>query len=547
MNKDVSKPFQRFWALLRPDRRDIRDIYLFAIVGGVLSLGLPLGIQAIINFVQAGKVSTSWFLLVGLVVLAIGFSGFMNIAQLRITENLQQRIFSRSALEFATRIPSIQLKELLSRYAPEWTNRFFDTLTIQKGMSKLLIDFTAASLQILFGLILLSFYHPFFIIFGFALLLLLIFIFRLTAKRGFVSSLEESKYKYKVANWLEEIARNRNSFKFLGQRGILLSRTDTYLQGYLKARETHFKILVQQYKYLIGFKVLIALALLIIGGLLVLTQQMNIGQFVAAEIIIVLVLNSVEKLIVSLEIVYDVLTAIEKIGEVTDLALEPNDGMQFEANSENLSVSFQEVSYQTSWSKTLLFENLNLELEAGKSYLLLDPEGHRSQSLFLLISAITEPRTGSVLINGIPTSNIQVNSLRRHIATCLKQDHLIYGSVLDNLTMGRDISNNEIITLCEQLELSPLILNLQDGYETILNPEAGALNRSMVTLILIARALLSKPLLLLWDTQYQHLTEIQQNKVFDYIKNHCACTFILSATADQLKDKVSKVFLLTDQ
>ena len=190
MNKDVSKPFQRFWALLSPDRRDIRDIYLFAIVGGILSLGLPLGIQAIINFVQAGKVSTSWFLLVGLVVLAIGFSGFMNIAQLRITENLQQRIFSRSALEFATRIPSIQLKELLTRYAPEWTNRFFDTLTIQKGMSKLLIDFTAASLQILFGLILLSFYHPFFIIFGFALLLLLIFIFRLTAKRGFVSSLE---------------------------------------------------------------------------------------------------------------------------------------------------------------------------------------------------------------------------------------------------------------------------------------------------------------------------------------------------------------------
>ena len=70
MNKDVSKPFQRFWALLRPDRRDIRDIYLFAIVGGVLSLGLPLGIQAIINFVQAGvssfinceKVNRAYFL-----------------------------------------------------------------------------------------------------------------------------------------------------------------------------------------------------------------------------------------------------------------------------------------------------------------------------------------------------------------------------------------------------------------------------------------------------------------------------------------------------
>ncbi len=546
MNNDVSKPFQRFWAILKPDQRDIRDIYLFAIVGGVLSLGLPLGIQAIINFVQAGKVSTSWFLLVGLVVLAIGFSGFMNIAQLRITENLQQRIFSRSALEFATRIPSIQLKELLTRYAPEWTNRFFDTLTIQKGISKLLIDFTAASLQILFGLILLSFYHPFFIIFGFALLLLLIFIFRLTAKRGFVSSLEESKYKYKVANWLEEIARNRISFKFLGQRGILLKRTDNYLQGYLKARESHFKVLVQQYKYLIGFKVLIALALLIIGGLLVLSQQMNIGQFVAAEIIIVLVLNSVEKLIVSLEVVYDVLTAIEKIGEVTDLALESNEGMDFQPEGQHLSVTFQNVSYQTSWSKTLLFEKLNIVLEGGKTYLIHDPEGHKSQSVFLLISGITEPRSGSVLINDIPTTNIQVKSLRKYIATCLKQDHLIYGSVLDNITMGRSIPNNEVIAICEQLGLAPLILNLQEGYETILNPEAGALNRSMVTLILIARALLSKPLLLLWDTHYQHLTQIQQTKVFGYIENNCKCTVILSATNETLHNQVSNLLHLAE-
>lgn len=546
MTHDVSKPFQRFWALLKPDSRDIRDIYLFAIVGGILSLGLPLGIQAIINFVQAGKVSTSWFLLVGLVVLAIGFTGFMNIAQLRITENLQQRIFSRSALEFATRIPSIQLKELLLRYAPEWTNRFFDTLTIQKGISKLLIDFTAASLQIVFGLVLLSFYHPFFIIFGIALLLLLLFIFRLTAKRGFTSSLEESKYKYKVANWLEEIARNRISFKFLGQNGILLNRTDNYLQGYLKARETHFKVLVQQYKYLIAFKVLIALTLLIIGGLLVLSQQMNIGQFVAAEIIIVLVLNSVEKLIVSLEVVYDVFTAIEKIGEVTDLVLEANEGMEFELNQKALAVSFQDVSYRTSWSKTLLFEQLNFDLKAGESYLLWDPEGHRSQSVFLLIAAITEPLLGAVLIDGVPASNYKVNSLRKHIATCLKQDHLIYGTVLENLLMGRDIPNHEVIDLCEQLGLAPLILNLQDGYQTLLNPEAGALNRSMVTLILIGRALLSKPKLMLWDTHYQFLTPSQQEKVFELFNRAEKCTLLLSGTSDQLKHKVTKVISLTD-
>lgn len=545
MNKDVNKPFERFWALLKPDRKDIQDIYLFAIVGGILSLGLPLGIQAIINFVQAGKVSTSWFLLVGLVVLAIGFSGYMNIAQMRITENLQQRIFTRSALEFATRIPSIQIRELLMRYAPEWTNRFFDTLTIQKGISKLLIDFTAASLQILFGLILLSFYHPFFIIFGFALLLLLLFIFRLTARRGLTSSLEESKYKYKVANWLEEISRNRMSFKFLGNNGILLQKTDGYLSGYLKARERHFKVLVQQYKYLIGFKVLIALALLIIGGLLVLTQQMNIGQFVAAEIIIVLVLNSVEKLIVSLEVVYDVLTAIEKIGEVTDLALEKTDGLDFAHQDKGIQVSFQQVSYQTSWSNESILKEFSLELDPAKTYLFVDKEGQRSQVLFLLLGATAEPLNGQVLINGFPTTNIKTAQLRKQIATCIRQDHLIYGTVYENLSMGRNIANADLIALSEKVGLAPLVLQLKEGYQTVLNPEAGSLNSSMVTLILLCRALLSRPSLLLWDMHYQFLPPALQDRVFAHLNEDTSCTVILSATSNLQQPFVNEVIELS--
>jgi ABC-type bacteriocin/lantibiotic exporter with double-glycine peptidase domain len=528
MNKDVSKPYERFWALLKPDSKDISDIYLFAIIGGVLSLGLPLGIQAIINFIQAGKVSTSWFLLVGLVVSAIGFSGYMNIAQLRITENLQQRIFTRSALEFATRLPKIQLRELLLRYAPEWTNRFFDTLTIQKGISKLLIDFTAATLQILFGLILLSFYHPFFIIFGFALLLLLAFIFRMTARRGFVTSLDESKYKYKVANWLEEIARNRLTFKHLGNNGILLKRSDTYLQGYLKSRDAHFKVLVQQYIYLIGFKVLIALALLIIGGLLVLNQQMNIGQFVAAEIIIVLVLNSVEKLIVSLEMVYDVLTAIEKIGEITDLPLDSEEGVIVQ-KSEALSVEIQHLEYQTSWSQLPLLSNLSCRFEAGKFYHIQDFEGNQAQGLFLMITAMALPNKGKVLINGIPTSNLNAASLRSQIASLSHHDQLIYGTVLENIQMGRDFTIEQIIDLAVAVGLDQKVLELSDAYQTILNPEASTLDRQLITQVILCRALIAQPALLLWDTHTHYLSNASLEKVLVHFNASFKGTVLLAS------------------
>lgn len=532
MNKDITKPYERFWALLKPDRKDISDIYLFAIIGGLLSLGLPLGIQAIINFIQAGKVSTSWFLLVGLVVAAIGFSGFMNIAQLRITENLQQRIFTRSALEFATRMPRVQFKELLLRYAPEWTNRFFDTLTIQKGISKLLIDFTAATLQIFFGLILLSFYHPFFIIFGFALLLLLALIFRMTAKKGFVTSLDESKYKYKVANWLEEIARNRMTFKHLGNNGILLKQTDGYLQGYLKSRDAHFKILVQQYKYLIGFKVLIALALLIIGGLLVLNQQMNIGQFVAAEIIIVLVLNSVEKLIVSLEMVYDVLTAIEKIGEITDLRLDHQDGLVIETAS-SFSIELDQLSYQTNWNNTPLLQNLSCSLNAGGSYYMGDKQGNQIQGIFLLICAMSYPTSGQIRINGIPTTNLNPEPLRKRIASLSYHDHLIFGSVIENIQMGRSFDTAQIIALAESVGLVPYVLNLKDAYQTVLNPEAGTLDRQLVTLVLLCRALLDQPAVLLWDLQTHYLSDTNLKLVLTYFKDHFKGTLLLASS--QLK------------
>jgi len=528
MNNDVTKPFDRFWALLKPDSKDISDIYLFAIIGGVLSLGLPLGIQAIINFIQAGKVSTSWFLLVGLVVSAIGFSGYMNIAQLRITENLQQRIFARSSLEFATRIPKIQLRELLMRYAPEWTNRFFDTLTIQKGISKLLIDFTAASLQIIFGLILLSFYHPFFIIFGFALLILLALIFRMTAKRGFVTSLAESKYKYKVANWLEEVARNRMTFKHLGSNGILLKRTDDYLQGYLKSRDAHFKVLMQQYIYLIGFKVLIALALLIIGGLLVLNQQMNIGQFVAAEIIIVLVLNSVEKLIVSLEMVYDVLTAIEKIGEITDLPLDAQEGLIMQ-QTEAFTIEIDQLEYLTTWSHTPLLSNLSCRFEAGKFYHIQDFKGNQAQGLFLMITAMALPNKGQVLINGVPTSNLHPEKLRSQIASLSYHDQLIYGTVLDNIVMGRNFTIEQVTEVATAIGLNQHVFALTDAYQTVLNPEASTLDRQLITLIILCRALIAKPAVLLWDTHIHYLPNHELELVLNHLQQNFKGTVLMAS------------------
>ena len=205
-------PVQRFWRLLAPDKREVRNVYVYALFAGLVNLSLPLGIQAIINLIQGGRVSTAWLVLVFVVVFGIAVVGILQVQQMRIVENLQQRIFSRAAFEFAYRIPRIRTDVIYNHYGPELMNRFFDVLTVQKGLSKILIDFSVASLQVILGLVLLSLYHPFFIAFGVVLVALVGLIFLFTAKRGLTTSLQESKYKYAAyTGWRRSPARPRPS------------------------------------------------------------------------------------------------------------------------------------------------------------------------------------------------------------------------------------------------------------------------------------------------------------------------------------------------
>ncbi|NNK87733.1 MAG: ABC transporter ATP-binding protein, partial [Flavobacteriaceae bacterium] len=268
-------PWQRFVGIIQLEKRDILQVFYYAIFSGLVALTLPLGIQAIINLIQGAQISTSWIVLVIVVTIGVAFAGLLQIMQLRIIETIQQRIFTRASFEFTYRFPKIKMMQLRNYYPPELANRFFDTLSVQKGLSKILIDVPAAGLQVVFALILLSFYHPFFIIFGILLLLLIYLVFKFTARKGMQTSLAESRNKYKVAHWIQEVARAVISFKLSGKTNLAVAKNDELVSDYLDARESHFRILMLQFTQMIAFKVVATAGLLIIGGALVLSQEMN--------------------------------------------------------------------------------------------------------------------------------------------------------------------------------------------------------------------------------------------------------------------------------
>jgi ABC-type bacteriocin/lantibiotic exporter with double-glycine peptidase domain len=426
-------PLQRFFSLLKLDKKDISQIFFYAIFSGLVSLSLPLGIQAIINLIQSGRVSVSWIVLVIIVVIGVTLVGILSLMQLRITENLQQKIFVRSSFEFSYRLPKIKFEELYNQYPPELANRFFDTLTIQKGTSKLLIDFSTALLQIIFGIVLLSLYHPFFIFFGIFLLLLLYSIFKFSYHSGLSTSLKESKYKYKVVSWLQEIARNNFSFRKENNFEFALSKNNQLVSGYLENREKHFKVIKRQFIQLIIFKVIITAGLLLIGGFLVLNQQMNIGQFVAAEIIILLVINSVEKIVVGLETFYDVLTSIEKIGLITDLKTEESNSKEQNYCFSNITLETENLKFKFPDSNNYTIENISLKIEPSEKIVLEGENGSGKTTLIRILSGLLEPSSGSFYINDDTYRKIDLNQYRSHIGTIIHGETPFEGTILENI------------------------------------------------------------------------------------------------------------------
>ena len=479
-DKKIS-PESRFWRLLKPDKREIRNIYVYAVFNGLINLSLPLGIQAIVNFIQGGRVSTSWIVLVSIVVLGIGATGVLQIFQLRITETLQQKIFTRAALEFSYRIPRIKMEAIYKHYAPELMNRFFDTMSVQKGLAKIIVDFSSAILQVTFGLILLSLYHPFFILFSAVLSFLIYIIFRVTWKKGLETSLDESKEKYKVAHWLEELARTHITFKLAGSTDLPMKNADKKISKYITERENHFKILVKQYSGMVLFKVLVAIGLLAIGGMLVMSQQMNIGQFVAAEIIILLIMASVEKLVLNLETIYDVLTSLEKIGQVTDLDLESDIGFPLDQDGQGMEINLEKVNFNYPGTTFKSLRQVSLNINPGERILLAGGNGSGKTTLLYILAGLYEINDGLLQFNGKSWRTLNLESLRSSIGDFLSHEQLFEASIQENITMGReDITEENLRWAITNLKLESFINSQDQGLNTMVDPEGKRFSGSVI-------------------------------------------------------------------
>lgn len=496
------KTFQRFLSLLKSEKREIGYIYIYAVISGIIGLSLPLGIQSIIGFVSSGQVSTSVVVLISFIILGIVITGGLQVMQLSLVEHIQQRLFAKTAFEFAFRIPKIRIESVLKFYPPELMNRFFDIITLQKGLAKILLEFSAALLQIILGLILLSLYHSSFIFFGVFLVTILILIIRYTGPKGLNTSLNESKYKYMVANWLEEIAKSLSTFKLAGYSNLPMEKTDYYVSNYLHARKSHFRVLITQYLSFVAFKTLITGGLLILGCILLIEKKINIGQFVASEIIIILIMNAVEKIIIQLDTVYDVLTSIEKIGTVTDLPIEIHKGVNIQesVNGQGLSLKIRNLKYKYPAEPGYILKGIDLDVNPSERICISGYSSSGKTTFINIVLGFLTSYEGVVTFNNISLRNINKNSLINLIGDNVSQEDLFDGTILENITLGRiNVKLEDVLWAIECVGLSDFVQTQNDGlYTTLINGRLG-ISESVARKIIIARGIVTKPKILILE------------------------------------------------
>jgi ABC-type bacteriocin/lantibiotic exporter with double-glycine peptidase domain len=529
--------------LVKDERKEIINIYFYAMFSGLIQLSLPIGIQAIIGFVMGATMVTSIYVLIFFIVLGVFLVGVLQINQMRIIERIQQKIFVKNGIDIAEKIPSFDLIAIDSYYLPEKINRFFDIQNIQKGFSKLLLEIPVASIQILFGMILLSLYHPLFIIFSLVLILLLILIFRLTTKKGLQTSIEESENKYKFVAWLQEMGRVIKSLKFSQGTHLNLTKSDYHLTKYVQSRTSHFNVLLMQFKSLVLFKVSITALMLLLGTYLLFEQKINVGQFVAAEIVILLIINALEKLIVSLEYIYDIITGLEKVHTLKNFPLEEDGSMEFKKS--DVAIEFDKVSFGYSDNNYVL-HNFSTTINPNSITCITGEENSGKSTLLKLLTCNYRKFSGMILLNDLPLLNYDLQSLRSNTGVMLNEQDIFEGTLFDNITLGKNIGIDDIVKLAKSLNIHGMLLTFPKSFETKISPIGNRLPSSIIKKILLLRAFIHQPRLLILEEPWLGLddeTKLSiQNYLLDISKNR---TIVIATNDKDFSTKCNKVINLT--
>jgi putative ABC transport system ATP-binding protein len=502
--------------LLQPEWADIRSIVLFAFTIGLLALATPITVEALVNTIAFGGILQPVVVIASILFACLSFANVLVALQNYLVELIQRRLFVRVVADLAHRLSRVKVEAFDGQHGPELVNRFFDVLTVQKVTASLLLDGVGIILSTVIGMVVLAFYHP--LLLGFDLLLiftisLLVFVLGRGAIR---TAIAESRAKYAVAGWLEEMARHTQAFRVQTGQRFALDRADTLATQYIKARQAHFHVLMRQIIFALILQTFSSVALLGLGGWLVIVGQLTLGQLVAAELIIAVVVGSLAKAGKHFEGYYDLMAAVDKLGHLMDLPLERRDGENLPAISGGVGIALRKLSFHHSTGREV-FRDLDWTIAPGERVAVYGPGGAGKSTLVDLLIGLREPTHGQIDFDGIDLRQWRLDQLRSQVSV-VRGNETFAGTIEDNIRLGRDdLSLHDIRRALADVGLSDEIGRMPDGVRTPIITGGSPLSDSQVEQLMLARAIVGQPRLLVLDETLDTLDPAVRDHVLPLI------------------------------
>lgn len=542
-----TNPLNKLLGLFVIEKENISIFLIYALIISLLYLAIPLSAQILVNTIAAGILLQPLILISVSVLVGLLFLGLLRALQLFITEVIQRKVFAKVSLDVSKKIPQIQQKYLGEIYAPELINRFFDVVTIQKTLTLILLEVPAAFLQIVIGLILMGIYSPLLILFD-TLLIVAIIAIAILGHNGLKTSIKESSSKYRVAYWLEELARCQTGFKMKGAPDYLVKETDNRILDYLDHRKKHFKVLIKQYSASFIIEAFATASVLAIGGWLVINGQLSLGQLVASELIILMILTALDKIVQKLESWYDLLTAIDKVSHITRFDSERDNGIPVKKKDKGAEIICENLVFSYRPDK-IIFDKINFAIEPGSRKSLVGVSGSGKTTLAYLISGLHEPQEGDIFFNGSSTKALNLTSLRKSIALVSDFNEIFSASVRENITLGRpEITEEQLDKVVELVHLERDFRQYPEGIETKLLSEGRNISLGQRQRILLARAIIDSPQLLILDEAFGGMDEMTKIKIIEKIFSPEQPWTILNISHDaEVVSRTNYIYLLENR
>jgi ABC-type bacteriocin/lantibiotic exporter with double-glycine peptidase domain len=227
-------------------------------------------------------------------------------------------------------------------------------------------------------------------------------------------------------------------------------------------------------------------------------------------------LISVEKIITYMDVIYDMLTAVDKIGHVTDLPLERYGGVRLssqQAGNAGFAVKVKDLKYKYHGTNEYVLKGVSLEIKKGERICLTGTNNAGKTTFLNIMAGIYNKYEGAIAVNNISLRDFDLSSYRDHVAKNISGENIFEGTIYENISVGQDnISYQDVIWAIEKVGLATFVQKLPDGLNTYLSSSGRIFSSSIINRFILARCIAERPKLLIL-TDFFHYFENSEKEV----------------------------------